>query len=83
MGGRRGRLAVEKGRVTRLIPSAGPLVFPSGGAILAAILDGHAHISVMFALDVIAIVLIFHFLTRTYAGLYPNNAALRGASYVA
>jgi hypothetical protein len=37
----------------------------------------------MFALDVVAIVFIAHFLARAYAGLYPNNAAMRGLSFVA
>lgn len=58
-----------------------PLIFKAPGAIMAAILDGHAHVSVMFALDVIAIVLIFHFLARTYTGLYPNSPAMRGLNY--
>ncbi len=45
-------------------------------------MDGHAHISFPFALDVIAIVFIAHFLARAWSGLYPNNPAMRGLSFV-
>ncbi len=46
-------------------------------------MDGHAHISVMFALDIIAVVIVFHFLARSYSGLYPNSAPMRGLNFVA
>lgn len=50
---------------------------------MIAAMDGHAHISIPFALDVIAIISIFHFLARAWSGLYPNSAPMRGLSFVA
>jgi hypothetical protein len=46
-------------------------------------MDGHAHISIPFALDVIAIMFIAHFLARAWAGLRPDSAPMRGLSFVA
>lgn len=46
-------------------------------------MDGHAHISVMFALDVLAIVFIGHFLARAWAGLRSDSPAMKGLSFVA
>lgn len=46
-------------------------------------MEGHAHISVMFALDVIAIVFIAHFLARTWSGLRSDMPSMKGLSYVA
>lgn len=46
-------------------------------------MEGHAHISFMFALDVLAIVAIGHFLARAWSGLLPNSPAMQGLNFVA
>lgn len=46
-------------------------------------IEGHIHVGVMSGLVIVSYVIIFHFLVRTWSGLYAGNPALKGLNYVA
>lgn len=46
-------------------------------------MEGHVHLGAMWALDILAVILLFHFVARAWSGLKPDNPALRGLNFVA